>query len=58
MASDEEPRVPQRPMAAGLPVVEVFDVFLVEEDFQIVVQAPAEILFQFGVQFDDKRAIA
>jgi hypothetical protein len=44
-AGNEEPRVAQRPMTAHLPMVEVPDVFLVEEDFQIAFEAAAEIGF-------------
>jgi hypothetical protein len=48
-AGDEEPRVAQRPMTANLPMVEVLNVFLVEENLQIAVEAAAEIGFQFRV---------
>ena len=41
-------------MAADLPVVEVLNVFLVEEDLQIAVEAVAEIGFQFRVQPGDQ----
>jgi hypothetical protein len=37
-------------MATHLPMVEVLDVFLVEKDFQIAVEAAPEIGFQFQVQ--------
>jgi hypothetical protein len=37
-------------------LVEVLNVFLVEEDFQIEVEAAAEIGFQFRVQQGDQRA--
>ena len=54
-AGDEEARVAQRPMAADLPVVKIPDVFFVEEDFQIAIEAAAEISFQFRVQPGDQR---
>ena len=46
-AGDKEARIAQRPMAAHLPIVEVLNVFLVEEDFQIAIEATTEINFQF-----------
>ncbi|MEJ0090810.1 MAG: hypothetical protein WDM80_13840 [Limisphaerales bacterium] len=40
---DEEARVTQCPVTADLPMVKIPDVLLVEEDFQIAVEAAAEI---------------
>jgi transposase-like protein len=41
-------------MTADLPVVEVPDVFPVEEDFEVAIEAAAEIGFQFRVQPGDQ----
>jgi hypothetical protein len=41
-------------MAADLPVIEVLDVLLVEEDFQVAPEAAAEISFEFLVQSSDE----
>ena len=46
-AGDEEARVAQRSVAADLPVIEVLNVFLVEENFQVAVESSAEIGLQF-----------
>ncbi len=40
----------QRPMTAHLPMVEVLDVFFVEEHLQVAVEPAAKIGFQFGMQ--------